>query len=92
MLARSRKAELQTWRGTLDYPAPNREGLQMRPREEHPRARVREPKTWNALQFPILQMQGVPVSPNPGAEKSELTAMLRVASRCLFRASTEGEN
>ena len=47
----------------------------MRPREEHPRARVCEPKTRNALQFPVLQMQGVPVSPNPAAAKGELTAM-----------------
>jgi hypothetical protein len=47
----------------------------MRPREEHPRTRVCKPKTRNALQFPVLQMQGVPVSPNPAAAKSELTLM-----------------
>jgi hypothetical protein len=64
----------------------------MRPREEHPRTRVREPKTRNALQFPVLQMQGVPVSPNPAAAKSELTAMSAVASRSLFRASTKSKN
>ena len=64
----------------------------MRPREEHPRTRVREPKTRNALQFPVLQMQRVPVSPNPAAANSELTAMSSPPSQSLFRASTESEN